>query len=431
MHLNDPDLKIAWRIDDFKNLLAGFFPTYSIRGMREPDGIEVNNPGQWNFVVGTGYMEQTNRKEIASIKPLNLHLGCGQRHLDGFLNIDIIPSPAVDLLCDSRRLPLPSGCVSRIETYHMIEHLPRHDFFEALFEWNRVLEEGGLLIIECPDFDTTVREYVDGKKFRINNIFGLQRHPGDYHLFGYTFENIEAILNKLGFREIRQESPTDYHASDEPSLRITAMKVHHVQRTPDVRGFSIGQTQQTYAKALEAEKKSKTQSMKRLPEGPVKLDICGGEFPYGHGFLNVDVRPMPKVDIVADISKGLDFKDHSIDEILSCGTLEHFYIPTVMKILKEMKRVLKPGGRLTVGVPNLKTILSAFQQGEMDFRLFNQYVYGSVQKDINPYNVHRSLWDPERMINAMIEAGFISVDEQPYDLPFHIPKYMLKVVGIA
>jgi predicted SAM-dependent methyltransferase len=99
--------------------------------------------------------------------------------------------------------------------------------------------------------------------------------------------------------------------------------------------------------------------------------------------------------------------------------------------LKELRRILKPGGKLTVGVPNLKAILSAFQHGEMNFQLFNQYVYGSVQKDVNPYNVHRSIWDAERMINAMTETGFLNVEEQPYDLPFHIPKYMLKVVGIA
>ena len=67
----------------------------------------------------------------------------------------------------------------------------------------------------------------------------------------------------------------------------------------------------------------------------------------------------------------------------------------------------------------------------MDFQLFNQYVYGSVQADGNPYNVHRSFWDADRMIAAMTQAGFLDVTEQPYDLPFHMPRYMLKVVGIA
>jgi len=432
MHLNDPDHKIAWRVDDFKNLLFGFFPRFSIRGMREPDGVEVLDIAKWNFVVGTGYLEKDNRKEIPLLKPLALHLGCGQQRLKGFLNIDMIASPAVDLLCDSRRIPVAAGAVSRIETYHMIEHLPRHDFLEALFEWNRVLEEGGTLIIECPDFDATVKEYVEGKRFRINNIFGLQRHPGDYHLFGYTFTYLAEILQEVGFREIHQEAPTDYHAPDEPSLRISAVKVHTILRPADIQGFSMKHVHQTYAKSIEIDRNLKMKDISSLPaEGPIKLDICGGEFPYGNGFLNVDIRPLPQVDIIADITKGLQFANNTVDEILSCGTLEHFYIPTVIDVLKEMRRILKPGGKLTIGVPNLKTILGDFSQGEMDFQLFNQYIYGSVQDDLNPYNVHRSLWDNDRMVAAMTQAGFKDVREHPYDLPFHIPKYMLKVIGIA
>lgn len=430
MHLNDPDHKIAWRLDDFKNLLLGFFPDFSVRGMREPDGVEVSDTSEWNFAVGTGFLERNSRKEVPLLQPLKLHLGCGLHRLPGFLNIDIMPSSAVDLQCDSRRLPLRAGSVSRIDTYHMIEHLPRHDFIEGLFEWNRVLAEGGTLMIECPDFDATVREYLEGKNFRINSIFGLQRHPGDFHLFGYTFESLREILQSLGFRDIRPEPPTDYHAADEPSLRLTAVKVHAIQRPADVRGISIQLARRHYAQAIESEREQRI-AKSAIPEGPLRLDICGGEYPYGNGFLNVDVRPLPKVDIVADVTKGLHFADETVDEILSCGTLEHFYIPTVMDVLKEMRRVLKRGGKLTVGVPNLNAILSVFGQGEMDFQLFNQYIFGSVQKDNNPYNVHRSLWDADHLVRAMEEAGFTNVEEQPYDLPFHIPKYMLKVVGFA
>jgi predicted SAM-dependent methyltransferase len=267
MHLNDPDHKIAWRLDDFTNLLRGFFPDFAIRGMREPDALEVKDPSKWDFVVATGYLEEYNRKEVPFLQPLKLHLGCGRQRLAGFLNIDLMPSSAVDLQCDSRRLPFVAATVSRIETYHMIEHLPRHDFLEALFEWNRVLEEGGTLIIECPDFDATVKEYVEGKKFRINNIFGLQRYSGDYHLFGYTYTDLETILRDVGFREIKQEMPTDYHAQDEPSLRLTAVKVHAVQRPPDIRALAIQYACQNYAKAIESEKKRDVCGKMSISEG--------------------------------------------------------------------------------------------------------------------------------------------------------------------
>ena len=75
-----------------------------------------------------------------------------------------------------------------IETYHVIEHLNRHDLPIALKEWRRVLIVGGRLIIECPDFDEAIKEYIQGNEKRINNIFGLQRFPGDVHQFGYNLK---------------------------------------------------------------------------------------------------------------------------------------------------------------------------------------------------------------------------------------------------
>jgi len=257
MHMNDPDHKIAWRVDDFKNLLLGFFPRFSLRGMREPDSVETSNQSEWKFVVATGYLDEGNRKDIISNSPFKLHLGCGNRHFDGFINIDVMPSPSVDIMCDCRRLPFPAGSVQRIETYHMIEHLPRHEFIEALFEWNRVLEDCGILVIECPDFPAIIGEYFNGKHYRINNIFGLQRHSGDFHQFGYSFHDLKQKLEAVGFGKVQQEAPTDYHAADEPSMRITALKEMTVERPADVRTISILATQREYAQKLEQEKRFK------------------------------------------------------------------------------------------------------------------------------------------------------------------------------
>ncbi len=249
MHLNDPDHKRAWCVDDFRCFMEGFFPRVHIRGMREPDGVEIHDPTKYDFVLGTGFMDQDRRK-VACSAPVKLHLGCGQRHIPGFINIDIIETQATDLVCDARFLPFAGGSVSRIETFHMIEHLPRHGFMEALYEWNRVLEPGGSLIVECPDFEATVREYMAGKKFRINNIFGLQRHPGDFHRFGYDVESLRETLESTGFGDVRQEPPTDYHAREEPSLRITASKMFAIKRPPDLHAFLVKKACQTYQTQL-------------------------------------------------------------------------------------------------------------------------------------------------------------------------------------
>jgi ubiquinone/menaquinone biosynthesis C-methylase UbiE len=250
LHLNDPDHQFAWSIPDFRALLTGFFPRHTLRGMREPDSLEVQDERAFRFAVGTGYLADGDRKEPVLPSPLRLHLGCGRNRLPGFLNVDIVPGPAVDLVADSQRLPLLAGSVHEIATFHMIEHLSRHDFIKALYEWNRVLAEGGRLAIECPDFDAVVREYAAGKTWRLTNIFGLQRHEGDFHRFGYTFETLAAALAAAGFGGIRREAPTDYHTREEPCMRVTAVKTWEVVRPPDLHEAVIRQAMAAYQQAL-------------------------------------------------------------------------------------------------------------------------------------------------------------------------------------
>jgi len=155
---------------------------------------------------------------------LKLHLGCGGRHLEGYINIDLRKTTATDVVCNIRKLPYPDNSIELIENYHVIEHLPRHDLPKALKEWFRVISPGGVLIVECPDFDKAVKEYIEGDEKRINNIFGLQRFPGDTHMFGYNFKGLKKILEKAGFRDIQKREPQDYHTKDEPCLRVECFK---------------------------------------------------------------------------------------------------------------------------------------------------------------------------------------------------------------
>ena len=83
---------------------------------------------------------------------------------------------------------------------------------------------GGKLIIECLDFDKSVNEYVEGNEKRIDNIFGLQRFPGDTHQFGYNFKRLEKLLEMVGFKDIQQREPQDSHTEDEPCLRVECVK---------------------------------------------------------------------------------------------------------------------------------------------------------------------------------------------------------------
>ncbi len=173
-------------------------------------------------------MPEELKKKIQTLIPsdgeIKLHLGCGKNHLEGYINIDSRETSATDLECDIVWLPFNDNTVELVETYHVIEHLPRHDLPRALKEWFRVLKKDGKLVIECPDFDNAVREYLEGNVDRIDNIFGLQRFPGDTHMFGYNFMRLEKHLVKCGFRKVQQCEPQDYLKDLEPCLRVEAYK---------------------------------------------------------------------------------------------------------------------------------------------------------------------------------------------------------------
>jgi len=161
---------------------------------------------------------------ITGTRPLRLHLGCGAQRISGYVNIDWRKTRATDIVCNILKIPYPDATVDVIETYHVIEHLPRHELPKALKEWFRAMVPGAMLILECPDFDKAVKEYLEGNEKRIDNIFGLQRFPGDTHLFGYNAKRLKKILEEAGFKDVQNEDPTDYHMKDEPCLRVKCFK---------------------------------------------------------------------------------------------------------------------------------------------------------------------------------------------------------------
>lgn len=157
---------------------------------------------------------------------LKLHLGCGRVKKDGFVNIDLNKTIATDLVLDAKKLPFSDGSVERIENYHLVEHIPKDEFKEMLEEWLRVLEDGGKLVIECPNLDENMRNYLNGNNVEtsLSYIFGSQRFKGDYHHWGYNFERLKSILKESGFSEVYEEEPQDYHKEQAPCLRVVAKK---------------------------------------------------------------------------------------------------------------------------------------------------------------------------------------------------------------
>jgi len=82
----------------------------------------------------------------------------------------------------------------------------------------------------------------------------------------------------------------------------------------------------------------------------VKLHLGSGTNPK-KGWINLDGRDLPEVDVVRDVLRGLPFDDDKIDYIYSENFLEHMPQDEVIWIMNEMWRVMKVGGEMQHLIP--------------------------------------------------------------------------------
>lgn len=79
---------------------------------------------------------------------------------------------------------------------------------------------------------------------------------------------------------------------------------------------------------------------------------CGPQI--AAGFINLDYRWVPGVDVVWDLTRPLPFPAGRFQGIFTEHCLEHFDETDLPAILRELHRVLKPGGRIRIVVPSVE-----------------------------------------------------------------------------
>lgn len=136
----------------------------------------------------------------------------------------------------------------------------------------------------------------------------------------------------------------------------------------------------------------------------MKLHIGGIEVREGWKILNI--QDLPGVDYIGDISDLAQFADGSIDEIYASHVLEHVPQGKVQPTLDGICRVLKPGGRFLVSVPDLDVLCHAFINPnfspEVKFHAMRMMFGG--QMDASDF--HYFGWNFQFLQTYLARAGF-------------------------
>ncbi len=137
---------------------------------------------------------------------MKLHLGCGKRHIPGFVHIDAVDYPHVDHVATIDNLSfIQDSSVDLIYNCHVLEHFKRRDVERVLREWHRVLKPGGVLRISVPDFAKLCEVYQrDGKlDLVIGALFGRQDYLYNIHYNVFDFASLSDLLHRSGFTNVQ------------------------------------------------------------------------------------------------------------------------------------------------------------------------------------------------------------------------------------
>jgi len=156
-----------------------------------------------------------------------LQLGCGDRHLKNWLNVDMFGSD-LNLDIATGKLPFESDHFSVIVSQHVVEHLTMEDELIPLFsECYRCLDKGGEMWISTPDMRKVAQSYIDhdsvdmiaDRQTRLKG-WNLDPYPSQHfmndmfhqqleHRNLFDFEMLQWMLNRVGFDLVERVNEAD------------------------------------------------------------------------------------------------------------------------------------------------------------------------------------------------------------------------------
>ncbi|MBN8943060.1 MAG: hypothetical protein J0H01_26380 [Rhizobiales bacterium] len=142
-----------------------------------------------------------------------------------------------------------------------------------------------------------------------------------------------------------------------------------------------------------------------IAAGNVRLNLgCGHLALPDH--INVDMRNLPGVDIVASVDR-LPFEVGTVSAIFSAHLVEHFPQEALRRrLLPYWMSLLKPGGMFQAITPDAAAMLKAAAGGDYSFEDFREVLFGGQDYE---GDYHYNLLTPDSMTTLLTEAGLTEI----------------------
>lgn len=156
-----------------------------------------------------------------------------------------------------------------------------------------------------------------------------------------------------------------------------------------------------------------------VPANGLRLNIgAGARRPPGYFHCDIEEHPEAphKLDLVCD-AKAIPLPDGCAVEVMAIHVFEHFYRWESEGVLREWGRLLQPGGRLVLELPNLIKCCENYLSGRMrggknPDQLARWGIYGDPRTG-NKFMNHPWGWSPNELKGLILQNGFHDAVERP------------------
>ena len=154
-------------------------------------------------------------------KQRKINIGCGNKRVKDWTNIDIEKNTKADIVGDFRKMEFED--IEDIRMFFLLEHYSRAQGVEVLIQLHDWLKLGGILRVATPDMEYIAKDFKKNPYWITRHAFGSQESFWAYHLDAWWEEKYRQILPAIGFEilEVKRSTVRRYL----PNIEIVAKKL--------------------------------------------------------------------------------------------------------------------------------------------------------------------------------------------------------------